>query len=106
MSATEHKHGHHVATASQLWLIGGALIVLTILTVIVSSLPIPEPFDIITALSIAVVKAFLVAAFFMGLYWDVKFNSLLLIGALVFFILMVCVTLLDTMYRNDIVPSF
>lgn len=106
MSATEHKHGHHVATASQLWLIGGALIVLTILTVIVSSLPIPSPFDVITALVIASVKAFLVAAFFMGLYWDVKFNSLLLIGALVFFILMVCVTLLDTMYRNDIVPSF
>lgn len=106
MNATEHKHEHHVATAGQLWLIGGALVVLTILTVIVSSIPIPAPFDVISALAIAVVKAFLVAAFFMGLYWDVKFNSLLLIGALAFFILMVCVTLLDTMFRNDIVPSF
>lgn len=106
MSSDTHKHEHHVASASQLWLIGGALIVLTILTVIVSSLHIPAPLDIITALSIALVKAFLVAAFFMGLYWDVKFNSMLLIGALVFFILMVCVTLLDTMYRNDVVPSF
>ncbi len=106
MSATEHKHEHHVATAGQLWLIGGALIVLTILTVVVSSLPIPAPFDIISALAIAVVKAFLVAAFFMGLYWDVKFNSMLLIGALVFFILMVSVTLLDTLYRVDPIPSF
>lgn len=106
MSTTEHKHGHHVASAFQLWLIGGALIVLTILTVVVSSLPIPAPFDVISALAIALVKAFLVAAFFMGLYWDVKFYSILLVGALVFFILMVSVTLLDTMYRNDIVPSF
>lgn len=106
MSATEHKHEHHVASAGQLWLIGGALIVLTILTVVVSSLPIPSPLDIISALLIALVKAFLVAAFFMGLYWDVKFNSMLLIGALVFFILMVTITLLDTMYRQDVVPSF
>lgn len=103
---SEHSHEHHVASAKQLWLIGGALIVLTILTVIVSSLSIPSPLDIIVALSIALVKAFLVAAFFMGLYWDTKFNSMLLIGAVVFFILMVGVTLLDTLYRNDVVPSF
>lgn len=106
MSTDSHKHEHHVASPFQLWLIGGSLIVLTILTVVVSSLPIPAPLDIITALTIALFKAFLVAAFFMGLYWDVKFNSMLLIGALVFFILMVTVTLLDTMYRNDVVPSF
>ena len=103
---SEHKHEHHVATAKQLWLIGGALFVLTILTVVVSSIPIPSPFDVISAMVIAVGKAYLVAAFFMGLYWDSKFNSMLLIGALVFFILMVTVTLLDTMYRQDVVPSF
>lgn len=106
MSTDTHKHEHHVASAFQLWLIGGALIVLTILTVIVSSLSIPAPLDVIVALCIAFFKAFLVAAFFMGLYWDVKFNSMLLIGALAFFILMVGVTLLDTAYRQDVVPSF
>jgi cytochrome c oxidase subunit 4 len=31
---------------------------------------------------------------------------MLLIMAVIFFILMVSITLLDTMYRNDIVPSF
>lgn len=102
----QHTHEHHITSTKQLWLIGGALTVLTILTVVVSSLPIPSPLDIIVALSIALVKAFLVAAFFMGLYWDYKFNSMLLIGAVVFFILMVGVTLLDTLYRNDVVPSF
>ena len=35
-----------------------------------------------------------------------KFNSMLLIGALAFFILMVSITLLDTLYRDDVVPSF
>ena len=103
---SEHNHTHHIATPKQLWLVGGALIILTILTVVVSQLGLPSPLDIIVALSIALFKAYLVAAFFMGLYWDVKFNSMLLIGALVFFILMVGVTLLDTMYREEVVPSF
>ncbi|MFV1884745.1 MAG: cytochrome C oxidase subunit IV family protein [Balneola sp.] len=103
---SEHNHEHHVATAKQLWLIGGALFVLTILTVLVSNLGLPSPLDIISAIIIAFAKAYLVAAFFMGLYWDTKFNSMLLVGALVFFILMVTVTLLDTMYREDVIPSF
>lgn len=87
-------------------MVGGALIVLTVLTVVVSNLGLPSPLDIISALTIALVKAYLVAAFFMGLYWDSKFNTMLLLGALVFFILMVSVTLLDTLYRVDAVPSF
>ena len=87
-------------------MVGGALIVLTVLTVVVSNLGLPSPLDIIAALTIAFVKAYLVASFFMGLYWDSKFNSMLLIGALVFFFLMVSVTLLDTLYRVDAVPSF
>lgn len=103
---SEHKHEHHVSSAGQLWAIGIALMLLTILTVGLSYVDIPAPFDVITALSIALVKAFLVAAFFMNLYWDSKFNSMLLIGAFVFFILMVTVTLLDTLYRVDAIPSF
>ena len=51
MSTTEHKHEHHIASAFQLWLIGGALIVLTILTVVVSSIPIQAPLDVISALA-------------------------------------------------------
>ncbi len=102
---SEH-HGHHVASAKQLWAVGTALLILTFLTVFVSSMGLPSPFDILSAMAIALTKAFLVAAFFMGLYWDTKFNSMLIIGALAFFILMVSITLLDTLYRDDIVPSF
>ena len=103
---SEHKHEHHVSSAKQLWAIGIALTVLTIITVGVSYIEIPAPFDVVTALVIAFGKAFLVCAFFMNLYWDSKFNSMLLIGSFVFFILMVAVTLLDTLYRVDVIPSF
>lgn len=104
---SEHNHEHHVSSAGQLWAVGTALLILTIITVVVAKfVAIPPPFDVVTAISIALVKAFLVAAFFMNLYWDVKFNAMLLIMAVAFFILMVGITLLDTMYRNDVVPSF
>ncbi len=103
---SEHIHEHHVSSAGQLWAIGIALTILTIITVGLSYVEIPAPFDVITALTIALGKAFLVAAFFMNLYWDSKFNSMLLIAAFVFFILMVAVTLLDTLYRVDVIPSF
>lgn len=102
-----HKHEHHISTAGQLWAVGTALLILTIITVVVAKfVAIPPPFDVVTAISIALVKAFLVAAFFMNLYWDVKFNAMLLIMAVIFFLLMISITLLDTMYRNDVVPSF
>lgn len=104
---SEHNHEHHISSAGQLWAVGIALFMLTILTVVLAKfVAIPAPFDIITALSIALVKAFLVAAFFMNLYWDVKFNSMLLVMAIAFFLLMISITLLDTLYRNDVVPSF
>ncbi len=104
---SEHNHHeHHVSTAGQLWAVGIALTILTGLTVGLAFVEIPAPFDIIVALTIAFGKAFLVAAFFMNLYWDTKFNSMLLVGALAFFILMVAITLLDTLYRVEVVPSF
>jgi cytochrome c oxidase subunit 4 len=107
MSGQNHEHHHHILSAGQLWAIGIALLILTIITVVVAKfVSIPPPFDVVTAISIALVKAFLVAAFFMNLYWDTKFNAMLLIMAVAFFLLMVLITLLDTMFRNDVVPSF
>ncbi|MEX0609352.1 MAG: cytochrome C oxidase subunit IV family protein [Balneolaceae bacterium] len=109
MSTPHHHehHEHHISTARQLWAVGTALIFLTIVTVILGKyVAIPAPFDIVTAMVIALTKATLVAAFFMNLYWDVKFNAILLVTSVIFFLLMVSVTLLDTLYRNDVVPSF
>lgn len=105
MSAHD-SHSHHITSAKTLWSVGIALIILTIVTVAVSALGLPQQIAILAALTIALSKAYLVAAYFMGLKWDTKFNTLLLLGAVAFFILMVSVTLLDTMFRDDAIPSF
>lgn len=88
-------------------MVGFALLLLTILTVVLSQfVAIPAPFDIVTALGIAFIKATLVAAFFMNLYWDSKFNTMILLTGIIFVMLMISFTLLDTLYRPEIVPSF
>jgi len=100
------EHEHHVSSAKLLLSTGFALLILTILTVAVAYIYIPPPFDIVVAIGIAVVKATVVALFFMNLYWDVKFNSLLLVASVIFVLLLVGLTMLDTMFRNDMIPTF
>jgi cytochrome c oxidase subunit 4 len=98
--------GHHISSAKFLWSVGISLFILTFLTVAVTWIHIPEPWHIIVAIAIAVVKALIVAAFFMNLYWDTKFNVMLFVMSVVFFGLLIGITLLDTMYRTDPIPSF
>lgn len=98
--------GHHVSSAKFLWGIGLALFVLTAITVAVTWVQIPAPWNVVVAISIALVKATIVALFFMNLYWDDKFNLMLLFLSLAFFILFIGITLLDTLYRSDPTPAF
>lgn len=98
--------GHHISSNKTLLGTAGALLVLTILTVAVHYMHLPNPWSIITAMGIAIFKATLVALFFMNLYWDKRFNSMLLIASLVFFMLLVGLTLLDTLFRPEITPAF
>lgn len=98
--------GHHVSSAKQLWTIGGALFLLTAITVAVAFIHIPAPFNVVVALSIAVVKATLVMLFFMNLYWDERFNTLVFLTSFVFLALMIGITLLDTLFRAEIIPAF
>lgn len=98
--------GHHISTDKQLWSVAIGLIILTVITVALAYIDIPEPFNVIVALAVAFFKAGLVALFFMNLYWDVKFNSMLLITSIVFFGLLIGITLLDTLFRSDPVPGF
>jgi len=98
--------GHHISSAKFLWGVGISLFALTFLTVGVTWIQVPEPWNVVVAIFIAVVKALIVAAFFMNLYWDTKFNIMLFIMSIVFFSLLIGITLLDTMYRADPIPSF
>lgn len=98
--------GHHISSAKFLWGVALALFVLTFLTVAVTWFNIPSPWNVVVAISIAFVKASIVVAFFMNLYWDKKLNTMLLILGIAFFILFIGITLLDTLYRVDPIPSF
>jgi len=98
--------GHHISSAKFLWGVGIALLILTFLTVAVTWIQIPGPWNVIVAVAIAVVKATIVALFFMNLWWDTKFNLLLLAMSIIFFLILVGITLLDTLYRTDPIPSF
>jgi cytochrome c oxidase subunit IV len=93
--------GHHIISLKYLIGTSLALLVLTFLTVAVAYIHIPDPFNIIVAIGIAVLKATLVAAFFMGLFWDKKINTMALLMSFLFFIIMVGITMLDTMFRDD-----
>ncbi|WP_138430494.1 cytochrome C oxidase subunit IV family protein [Fodinibius saliphilus] len=98
--------GHHISTDKTLLGVAGALFVLTILTVAVHFIHIPGPWSIIVAMGIAIFKATLVAMFFMNLYWDEQFNTLLFVASIAFFALLVGFTLLDTLFRPEVMPGF
>jgi cytochrome c oxidase subunit 4 len=98
--------GHHISSAKFLWGVGASLFVLTFLTVAVTWITIPEPWNVVVAIGIAVVKAMIVVSFFMNLWWDSKFNSMLFAMSILFFLLLIGITLLDTLFRNDPVPAF
>jgi cytochrome c oxidase subunit IV len=93
--------GHHIISLKYLFGTAIALVILTILTVAVAYIHIPYPFNLFVAIGIAVLKATLVAAFFMGLVWDKKINTIALLMSFLFFIIMVGITLLDTMFREQ-----
>lgn len=98
--------GHHISTNKTLLSVAGALFILTILTVAVYYIHIPEPWNIVVAMGIAIFKAALVALFFMNLWWDERFNSMILVFSILFFGLLVGLTLIDTLFRVETIPGF
>lgn len=81
--------------------VGGALVLLTLITVAVAQVHL-GPFNLVVALLIATIKASLVALFFMHLLWDNKLYALIFIGAIAFLGIFITITMLDTMRRGDI----
>ncbi len=79
---------------------------MTFLTVAVTWISIPEPFNVIVAIVIAIVKAALVAMFFMNLYWDSKFNAVVFLLSILFLTIFVSITLLDTLFRDAGIPIY
>ncbi|MFI5382067.1 MAG: cytochrome C oxidase subunit IV family protein [Tepidisphaerales bacterium] len=108
-SHTDEPHTHIVSPGLLIAVFGG-LITLTILTVTVSyaesSMLIHLGWlSIWVALGIAVVKAGLVALYFMHLRWDSPFNGAILIIALIFVVTFIGFAVLDTgEYHYQLTP--
>ena len=117
MSSSTHDHhagggnqpivGHLVPMSTLVWTTL-ALLFLTVLTVAVRYVDVGE-FNIVIAIGIAVLKATLVALFFMHLWWDRPFNQIVFVACMAFVILLIVLTVLDTgqnkAYRFDGNPS-
>ena len=105
-SAAADAHGHlasHKPGALQVhivppWLLLAvyfALLVLTVVTVTVTMVDLGD-FNVWVALGVAVLKAALVALFFMHLRWDSPFNAIVLIASLFFVALFIGIAVMDS----------
>jgi len=105
-SDSGHAEVCHVVPVRMLVGVLLALLVLTVVTVAVTLVDL-GPFNLVVALSIALVKATLVLLYFMHLRWDRPFNAVIIISALAFVVIFVGLTLLDSHnYQADIIPEF
>lgn len=98
--ATDHHDDHHgishVAPLKVLLGTGGALLFLTIVTVLATKVDFGSSVNLGIAMAIAVVKATLVVLFFMHLKYDKIFHSVIFVSALLAAALFVGFTLMDT----------
>ena len=108
--ADEHKAGDHADhglahTTPVGLLVGvwGALMVGTVLTVWAAQQGLGSQLSFMVAMTIATIKAGLVIAFFMHLYWDKRLNTLAFLGAFLFVMLFISMALTDkSEYKPDI----
>ena len=101
----DHEHGiAHVATPKVLLGTWGALMVLTVVTVLATKVDFGPSLNLAIAMAIAVVKATLVVLFFMHLFYDKLFHSVIIIGGVLAAALFVGFALMDShQYQETIV---
>lgn len=103
MSSNENAHAHHV---TPLWIYIGvwvSLMILTAVTVWVAQFDFGAMNGVV-AMTVATIKASLVALFFMHLYWDEKMNLLAFVASLLFVGLFFVFTFADEMTRGKVDP--
>ncbi len=112
MSHDAHAHAHHgpdhvphVSPLSLYLKTFATLMVLTGITVGASLVNLGTSVNLLIALLIATIKASIVAAFFMHLATDQRFNALIFASSIVFLIIFVSFTAFDTMARGMFDPA-
>mgnify|MGYP006272106967 CR=1 FL=1 len=98
------SHDHHIIPLPTLLKVFGGLIILTVLTVAVAQVDL-GPLEIPVAIGIAAVKSYLVVAFFMALKYDNPVNSLTFALGVVFVVVFISITLLDTAFRGSLLDN-
>jgi cytochrome c oxidase subunit 4 len=97
------EHGHHIIPYRVYYIVFGGLIFLTITTVITASFDLGG-FNVPLALAIAVAKASLVVMFFMALKYDTRVNMMVFGVGLLFVLIFIGFTMLDTEFRGTFNP--
>ena len=95
-------HHPHVLPLSVYFGVGGALFVLTGVTVAVSYVDLGATLNLIVALLVATVKGSLVALFFMHLLYDNKLYAFGFCVSLIMLTVFIVITMFDTLRRDGI----
>jgi len=96
----EHNDMAHVASAKLLLSIFGALLVLTVVTVMAAGVGMGT-IDLWIAMFIATIKATLVALYFMHLRYDKPFNTMIFLSSFLFVAVFIGFTMMDSMEYNE-----
>jgi cytochrome c oxidase subunit 4 len=101
----DHDHGiAHVAPIKVLLGTWGALMVLTVITVLATKVDFGSSLNLAIAMAIAVVKATLVILFFMHLAYDKLFHSVMVGGGLLAAGLFIAISLMDSdQYQQNLI---
>lgn len=101
----DHPSFNHPAPLPLLFGVFFALVGLTVATVVTSNIELAQ-FAFPIAMAIATLKAFLVGAFFMHMWWDKSFNVLVFLSSLLFVVLFIGMTMLDTGSNLELIESY
>ena len=97
--------GHHDHVVP-MWILVAVIVALLVLTVVTVGVAMATP-NIFLAVFIATIKATLVCMFFMHLYWDKPFNTVILLISVGLLGLFLWFALLDTsQYQSSVNPQF
>ena len=99
---SEQKHEHHIIPLPTYFKVFGALMALTVITVVTAQIDLGATINIILAMFIATTKAALVLMFFMHLYYDNRTNLIFFLGSILFMVIFIVFTLIDIDYRDKI----
>jgi len=96
----EEHHDHHIMSPKVLIGTWVGLMILTGLTVGAIKVDFGAQANLVVAMAIAAAKAMLVCLIFMHLWFDQKYNVMVFFGSIIFVVLFISITFIDTS-RNE-----